>query len=200
MSSNYGRDARDNFQYDQYLLRRQPLALTGTFRLYTPNGEIVLFSKQKMFRLKEDIRVYTDESMAQELLHIKARQILGFSAAYDVLDNPSGTRVGTLRRKGVRSIVRDEWEILGASERLPGILPEDSTLYALLRRLFLGSTLPQNYAIWIGDNRAADIRQRSNLIRYELDLDFSMDRTHLLDRRLGIAAALLLGAIEGRQE
>ncbi len=200
MLSNQRTSAPDAFQYNQYLLRRQVLALTGTFRLYAPNGAIVIYCKQKMFRLKEDIRAYTDESMAQELLFIKARQILDFSATYDVFDSSSGAQVGTLRRKGLRSIVRDEWEILDAKGLSLGILQEDSTLYALLRRLFLGSFLPQNYDIWIGDHQAADIRQRFNLIRYELDLDFSMDQTNLLDRRLGIAAALLLGTIEGRQE
>jgi hypothetical protein len=41
-----------------YLLRRQVLALTGKFRIYAPSGQIVLYSQQKMFKLKEDIRVY----------------------------------------------------------------------------------------------------------------------------------------------
>ena len=45
-----------------------------------------MFSEQKMFRLREDIRVYSDESKSQEVLSIKARQILDFSAAYDVVD------------------------------------------------------------------------------------------------------------------
>jgi len=121
---------------------------------------MVLFSKQKMFKLKEDIRAYTDESMSQELLLIQARQILDFSAAYDVIDAPSGRRVGTLRRKGFRSIIRDEWEVLDSNERFVGTMLEDSMLYALLRRFILGSFLPQNYDILFGERRVADIRQR----------------------------------------
>jgi hypothetical protein len=141
-----------------------------------------------------------DEQMAQELLWIKARQILDFSAAYDVIDSPTGTRLGTLRRKGFRSLLRDEWEILDAAERPLGLLQEDSAFQALLRRLLLGSLLPQNYDAWSGTQRLADIRQRFNLIRYELELDFSMDPSQRLDRRLGVAAGLLLGTIEGKQE
>ena len=52
-------------------------------------------------------------------------------------------------------------------------LIEDSLQYALLRRLLLGSLLPQNYDILIGDQRVADVHQRFNLLRYELDFDFS---------------------------
>jgi len=188
------------FQYDRYLLKRQVLALTGTFRLYAPDGSLVLFSQQKMFRLREDIRVYSDESMQQELLLIKARQILDFSAAYDVIDSQTGRRAGVLRRKGFRSLVRDEWEVLDADENLTGVLIEDDLTQALLRRFLLGMFLPQNYDLLVGSARAVDLRQRFNLFRYELDLIFTPGTESLLDRRLGIAAAILLATIEGKQD
>jgi hypothetical protein len=188
------------FRYDHYLLKRQVLALTGKFRLYDPNGQLVLYSQQKMFRLKEDIRVYSDESCTQELLYIQARQIIDFSAAYDVVDSFSHERVGVLRRKGWRSILRDEWEVLDAAERPLGALQEDDMTRAMLRRFLLGRFLPQDYDILINGQQVADLRQRFNLFRYELDLDFRMDPGQRLDHRLGIAAAILLGTIEGRQE
>jgi uncharacterized protein YxjI len=187
------------FQYTHYLLKRQVFALTGKFRYYDPNGQLVMFSEQKMFKLKEDIRVYSDESKSQELLIIKARQIIDFSAAYDVVDATTGMKAGALRRKGFQSMVRDEWEVLDASDQLIGVLQEDSLGRAMLRRLLLGTLLPQDYDIVMGDQRVADLKQRFNLFRYELDLDFSMDTTNRLDRRLGLAAGILLGTIEGKQ-
>ncbi|MFO3795894.1 MAG: hypothetical protein ACK8QZ_01235, partial [Anaerolineales bacterium] len=99
------------FQYNHYLLKRQVLALSGKFRLYNPQGELVLFCEQKMFRLREDFRLYADENKSQEVLTIKARQILDFAAAYDVIDSLSGEKVGVLRRRGFRSLLRDHWEI-----------------------------------------------------------------------------------------
>jgi uncharacterized protein YxjI len=184
----------------QYLLRRQVLALTGKFRIYTPSGQLALYSQQKMFKLKEDIRVYSDDSLSQELLLIKARQIIDFSAAYDVIDLQTGEKVGVWRRKGFRSILRDEWEQLDARDSLVGILYEDNMTQALLRRFLLGKWLPQNYDIITGNQRCADIRQRFNPFRYELDLDFSMDASQKLDRRMGISAAILIATIEGRQD
>ena len=188
------------FKYDQYLLRRQVMALTGKIRLYAPDGQQVLFCQQKMFQLKEDIRAYTDESRTQELLYIQARTIIDFSAAYDVIDSGYRTKVGVLRRKGWRSILRDEWEVLDAQDQLIGVLWEDNPRRALIRRLIAGRLLPQDYDILIAEKRVADLRQRFNLVRYDMDLDFRMDNEHLLDRRLGIAAAILLAIIEGRQD
>jgi len=187
------------FQHQTYLLQRQILALTGKFRFYDPKGNLVMFSEQKMFKLREDIRVYSDEKKTEEVLSIKARQIIDFSAAYDVVDTASNQKIGTLRRKGWSSILRDEWQILDASDHQIGVLFEDSMGLAMLRRFLLGSWLPQNYDITLGDQRVADLKQRFHLFGYELDIDMSMDTVELLDPRLGIAAGILLAAVEGRQ-
>ncbi|WKZ37698.1 MAG: hypothetical protein QY332_07105 [Anaerolineales bacterium] len=186
------------FQHNQYLLKRQVFALTGKFRFYEPGGNLVLFSEQKMFRLREDIRVYSDESKSQEVLMIKARQIIDFSAAYDVIDSVTGQKVGALRRKGLASMLRDEWEVLDVNDNRIGTLFEDSMGLALLRR-FLSSLIPQNYDMVIGSNRVADLKQNFNPFTYQLNMDFSMDTARQLDRRVGIAAGILLAAIEGRQ-
>jgi uncharacterized protein YxjI len=188
------------FQFPTYLLKRQAIALTGKFRFYDPAGRLVMFSEQKMFRLREDIRVYDSEDKMREVLSIKARQIMDFSAAYDVVDTELNQKVGVLRRKGLRSILRDEWEVLDPNDRVIGQLFEDSIPMALLRRLLLGSWLPQNYDLTVGETRVADLKQNFNLFRYELNLDFSMDTTSRLDRRVGLAAGILLAAVEGKQD
>jgi hypothetical protein len=189
-----------SFQFNQYLLKRQVFALTGKLRFYNPQGVLVLFSEQKMFKLREDIRIFADEQKTQEVLAIKARQVIDFSAAYDVMDSSTNQKVGTLRRKGMKSILRDEWDVLDANEQVVGSLFEDNMGLALLRRFVLGSLLPQNYDLTFNAERVADLKQRFNLLRYEMDLDFSMDSAQRLDRRIGLAAATLLAIIEGKQE
>ncbi len=186
------------FQHSQYVLKRQVFALAGKFRFYDPAGNLVLFSQQKMFKLREDIRVYSDENKTQEVLMIKARQIMDFSAAFDVVDSATGQKVGALRRKGLASILRDEWDILDVGDNVIGKLFEDSMGLALIRR-FLTGLVPQNYDITIGTDRVADLKQAFNPFAYQLGMDFSMDISHRLDRRVGIAAGILLAAIEGRQ-
>ena len=97
-------------------------------------------------------------------------------------------------------MIRDEWQVLDAYDQPMGILLEDNMSRALLRRFILGKLLPQSYDLLINDVVLAEMKQRFHLFRYDLDLDFSMDTNRSLDRRLGIAAAILLGTIEGKQE
>ena len=108
--------------------------------------------------------------------------------------------MGALRRKGLNSILRDQWEVLDSGDQVVGSLFEDNMAQALLRRFVLGSFLPQNYDLTINNERVADLKQRFNFFRYEMDLDFSMDASRRLDRRIGVAAAVLLAIIEGKQE
>ena len=187
------------FQHDRYLVRRKIFTLLGAaFHIYDPSGAVVLYSRQKAFKLKEDIRLYTGEDMQTEVLSIQARQIIDFSAAYDVVDSTTGEKVGALRRKGMRSILQDEWLILDAQDMFIGVIKEDSMALALVRR-FLTNLVPQTFHGEMVGSQVCCFRQHFNPFILKLDLDFSMDQNRLLDRRLGIAAAVLLCAIEGRQ-
>ena len=187
------------FQHDTYLIRRQVFKLFGAaFHIYDPSGAIAFYSKQKAFKLKEDIRLYTGEDMQTEILSIQARQVIDFSAAYDVVDSATGVKVGALRRKGMRSIFRDEWLILDPQDGTLGFLREDSAALAFVRR-FVTDLVPQKFHGEIQGQPVCFFKQNFNPFVLKLHLDFSIDASGLLDRRLGIAAAVLLCAIEGRQ-
>lgn len=186
-------------EHERYLIRRQVLKLFGgAFRIYDPSGQLVLFANQKGFRLREDIRLYTDEAMGTEALLIKARSIVDFSSAYDVVDSASGEKIGALKRRGWKSLVKDEWIFMDAEDREIGFIREDHFLLALLRRL-VTNLVPQKYEAEIDGSPACVYKQHFNPFVMKLDVDFSMDYTRSLDKRLGLAAGVLLCAIEGRQ-
>ncbi len=87
------------FQHPRYTIRRKFFRFFGdAFHLYTDDGELALYSNMKRFRIREDIRLYADESQDQELLRISTRSIFDFAGAYDVHDSQSDEHVGTLRR------------------------------------------------------------------------------------------------------
>ena len=191
--------ASERFSHDSYLVRKKIFKiLGGTFHIYDPSGQLAFYSKQK-FKLKEDIRVYSGEDMAEEVLSIQARQIVDFSAAYDVVDPTTGEKVGALQRRGLKSILRDEWIVMDPADNELARIKEDSTFKALLRR-FLSNLIPQKYYCRVGEKVAWTFKQNFNPFVLKITLDFSMDAEGLLDRRLGIAAAVLLCAIEGRQK
>jgi hypothetical protein len=183
----------DPFALDQYLARRKVLTLFAPkFHIYDAFGHLVAFVEQKAFKLKEDITVFADEEKQRPLLRIQARQIIDFSAAYDVVDMSTQQKVGALRRKGLKSLLRDEWILLD-------LLQEDSQLLATLRR-FLSKLIPQRYHIWLDGQEAGRIHQHFNPFVLKHDVDLRADTGRRLDRRLALAAVVLLLAIEGRQD
>lgn len=189
----------ERFSSSRYVLVRQFFKLLGAnFRVFDENGRLVLFSNQKAFRLKEDIRVYSDESKTEQILHLQARNILDFSAAYDVYFTPTGEKVGALKRKGWKSLMRDEWILMDANDSEIGRIQEDSTAWALVRR-FLTALVPQQFHVELAGRRVLELHQRFNPFIYKLEIHYLPAAHGLLDRRLGIAAAVLIAAIEGRQ-
>jgi hypothetical protein len=171
----------------------------ASFRIFDASEQLVGLCDQAAFKLKEDIRIYADETKTREILVIKARTILDFSAAYDIWDVSRGLKVGALRRKGMRSILRDEWEVLDPQDNVIGKLFEDSMGMALLRR-FLSNLIPQNFDMTMNDGRrVVDYRQAFNPFFYSLTVDFEVDPSRSLDPAMGIAAGCLIACIEGRQ-
>jgi hypothetical protein len=98
----------------------------------------------------------------------------------------------------MKSILRDQWLLMDAQGTTIGQIDEDSMMFALLRR-FLSNLIPQAYTFTVNGSQVATFRQRFNLFVHKFDVDFSPDTQGLLDRRLGMAAVVLLLAIEGRQ-
>ena len=189
----------ERYKYDSYMIRKKVLKLIGaSFHIYNPNGGLEFYVNQKGFKLKEDIRVFTGEDMTQEILSINARNILDISATYDVYETATGLKVGALQRKGLKSILKDEWLMLDCYDNEVGIIKEDSTALAMIRR-FLIDIIPQTFIGTFGHKKVFEFKQHFNLFVQKIDIDLSYDTEKILDRRLAIAAAVLLCAIEGRQ-
>lgn len=192
--------APGRFGQTRYLLRKKFFKIFGgAFHIYDDLGNVAFYSKMKAFKLKEDLRVFTGEDMNEEVLSIKARKILDISATYDVTDTATGQKIGALRRKGLKSLLRDEWLILDANDQEQGLIQEDSMILALVRRL-LSNLVPQTFQGTMGGAPVFTFRQYFNPFIQKIELNFGADTAGRLDRRMGIAAAVLLCAIEGRQQ
>jgi len=185
------------FQMDHYLIQTKFLRIFGgAFWFKDLEGNIVAYSKQKRFKLKEDIVLYTDESCAQPLLQIKARSMIDVWSTYDVTDPNTGEHIGSLKRQGLKSIIKDSWKLLDVEGNQYGELIEDSN--ALLRRLIpLGGLIPAKYHFEIPGNNGITLHQQFNpFIKKSL---ITIPQGHPMDRRMIAAIALLNSAIEGRQ-
>ena len=187
------------FNQSTYIFRKKVFKLFGgSFKVFDNEGRVVFYSEQKAFRLKEDFRVYSDDTKKEELLTIKTPQILDFSSTYHVADSATGEQVGALKRKGFKSLISDEWIFLTNDLKEIGKMKEKNIGGALLSRFI--NLVPQNYIIVDSEEReVAAIKQFFNpfVLKYQLTFTNSSQK---LDKRLILAAGILLCSIEGRQQ
>lgn len=188
------------FAHDRFSARKKFISFLGQrFYIFDHQVQLIAFVKQKAFKLKEDIRVFSDESMTREILAIQARSIIDWGAAYDVLDRTNGESVGGLKRKGWKSaLLSDEWVMMDAQGQQVGTIKEDSVLMATIRRHVI-AIVPQTFNFIVDGNTVGTAVQNWNFFLPKMQVDFTSDAGKRVDRRLALAAVVLLMAIEGRQ-
>jgi hypothetical protein len=186
----------------EYTIRRKVFTFFGAkFHIYDAGGNLIGFCKQKAFKLKEDIRVYTDESMSEERLAIAARKVIDFSSAYDVVESNSGTKIGALQRKGFTSMLRDSWIVLDENDNNVGSVLEDSASMAAVRRFVpLGNLFPQKFHMKAHDSDDVLAHFRTHFNPFVHRMTVTVEPECHFNPLLVLAAGILLVAIEGRQQ
>lgn len=91
------------------------LALASQIYIRDANGNMLGYVKQKLLKLKEDINVFSDDKQSNVLFNIKADRVIDFSAKYNFSDS-QGNRIGSIKRKGMRSIFKANYEIRDAAD------------------------------------------------------------------------------------
>ena len=89
------------------------------------NGNTVAYVKQKLFRLKEAITIYSNTSRKKVAYTIAANSWLDFSAAYNIKD-AQGTYIGKVARKGWTSIWKASYQIIDQHDKLQYYINENN--------------------------------------------------------------------------
>ncbi len=90
------------------------LALASQIYIRDANGNLLGYVKQKMFKLKEDINIFADETQTQQQFNIKADRVIDFSATYNFTDR-QGNKIGSIKRQGMRSLWKANYDITDAN-------------------------------------------------------------------------------------
>ncbi|MAV94944.1 MAG: hypothetical protein CMA31_04570 [Euryarchaeota archaeon] len=191
------------FDSDGYMVRQKVMKILGEeFHIYSDESmnSMIGYSKMAALKLKEDIRLYSDESKSSELLIIKQKGILDFTGGFTIVDGQTGESLGTLRRKGMKSILRDSWVLIDDGGNVIGTLGEESGGLALIRRFipYLTIIFPQQFHLRVnGAKGAVKYTQKMNPFVHKMSV--TGVKSSGVDPRIAAAAAILLIAIEGRQ-
>jgi uncharacterized protein YxjI len=202
----------DPNQHDRFLLRQRirPIVNQYEFTLPGPDGEPgepVSFVEQKRFKFKEDIRFFADDSKQQELMRLKARQRFDPRARYDVT-TASGEKIGEIQKMFGQSLLRSTYTLFDAQGAETAKAREKSLGVALFRRLidfvpYIGGfadwlPIPYHFDFIRGDEILGTHVRRAFKFRDTYTIDLSGDPGRTLDRRLILAIAVGMDALQAR--
>jgi len=204
--------------HDVFLLRQRVKLVINQYEFFLPGSdespgipestaETICFVEQKRFKFKEDIRFYTDESKAQEIMRIKARQRFDPRATYDVTDELGG-KIGSIQKVFGASLLRSTYRVNDLNDNEVCICTEKSLGVALARRAVGFIPYIGNYADWLPIPYHFDFKRRDEVIgtntrhmwkiRDVYTIDMSADPQRSVDRRLVLALAVGMDALQAR--
>ena len=199
-------------QHDRFILRQRIRPIINQYEFSLPTaddgpGEPFCFVEQKRFKFKEDIRFFTDESKQRELLRIKARQRFDPRARYDVT-GPGGEKVGQIQKVFGMSLIRSTYTMFDASGAEMATAQEKNLIVALFRRLVGFVPYIGNFADWLpipyhfefrrGDEVLGTHSRQAFKLRDVYTIDMTADRERKIDRRLVLAIAVGMDALQAR--
>jgi hypothetical protein len=198
----------ERFAHDGYFVDQLIRPIANLYRISTlgadgaSSGQPVAFVRQKKLAIREDIRFFADESEQEELFRIKARQVFEVRGRFDVT-TPDGERIGTLEKVFGISLLRSTWRIHDAAEQHIALAQERSMPVAILRRAIdfvpYGEFVPILFQFTITmDGREVGELRRPVGLRDRYILKLGGDPERRLDRRLAVALAIALDALQSR--
>ncbi len=145
------------------------------------------------------IGVFTDETEQFRVLSITQDNKFGFYRWYTMFD-ATGNVVARARRSVFKALWRREWYALSVNGEPLCRAREDSLPLAILRR-YLGplfGILRVNFNYELPDGTPVGEYNRKLTLTDQYLLDLRNDPYYLVDRRVGLALAILLDSAEGR--
>ena len=188
------------FSANNYIIKRKGIS-DNKFRICSPQGELLFYVEEKIKwsgPYTVTIHFFTDEKKTQELLHAQDGVHEGYANFLDVFDSVTGEKIGGVGSDW-KNFFEDAWEILDNKDVQICNLREVSTKRSILHELTNG-LIPQKFIFLIDKESVGELRQKPVLIGAQLIVDFSKDPTQRLDRRLGLAAAVVVAAHQAQTD
>jgi hypothetical protein len=153
------------------------------------------YSRQKLIRIKEDIRVFTDESMSMEIFRIQQENVLDSWGTFAVIDSPTGHVVGKIRRRITSNYVWDEYQLLDGNGTQFGKIAESAGRGLTRKFVPFGSLVPEHISVEVNGRTVCEIKQQFKIVGDSWEVDLTA-MPEYLDRRVILATMLMMGMIE----
>ena len=112
------------------------LALASQATVTDAAGRTVLYTKQKMFKFREHVEIWTDPSQGTRLAEIKANKVIDWSARYFSTDAQGG-EIGSVGRRGWRSMWKAHYETFNPGDSSPDFSIKEENAWTKVADSFL---------------------------------------------------------------
>lgn len=179
-----------------YRIKKKTLALGNQYWIEDNSGKVLGFSKQKILKLKEDIRIYADETLNEELFCIKQEQVIDAWGTFAVIDSKTNSKLGYIKRKALMSAFAwDEWDVYDANNQLVGGVHESHGRGLLRKYMPGGALIPEKMTLKFNEIPVAEIDQQFKIIGDIWELN-CINIPSNIDRRIVLGGLLLMTMIE----
>jgi len=113
------------------------LALASQATVTDASGRTVFYTKQKLFKFREHVEIFTNKDRLNRLAEIRTRKIIDWSARYVATDS-AGAEIGSVGRRGWRSIWRAHYEAFNPGDNTPDFSLREENPFAKVADSFLG--------------------------------------------------------------
>lgn len=160
---------------------------SNDFSVFDAQGNEIAYTRQKIFKIKENIEIFRNDTRKERLYQIHADRIIDFSAAYHITAE-NGQKLGSVRRKGMRSLWRTHYEIFDdAGQKLydireanPWVAVADGLIGSIpIVGMFTGYFLNPSYEITdTANNEIFELKKTPSLMERRFALIKHQDNEH----------------------
>jgi hypothetical protein len=192
----------ERFAHDRFFVRQLIKPIVNVYEV-SADGRPVALVRQKRMVMREDLRAFADQSETEEVFRIKARSVMDIAGRYDVTDG-NGTPLGALVKVFGASLLRSTWRVLDTADAPLFIATERSRFVSIFRRLVdivpFGELLPIPYHFVFLTEDGSELGGLDRVIgvRDQYTLHLEGDPERRVDRRLAVALAIALDALQAR--
>jgi uncharacterized protein YxjI len=176
---------------DEYTVRQH--LIRNKYKVFGPDGDLVLRAKQKLFRMKEEFPFTTPDG--DEVFRVKAESFLDHAGDYTLTAEPSGNPVAVLEKQF--TLFKHVWKVRHPDdERLLATIESRGAVVEFLRGISsLFNLVPHTYSVE-GPNgeRLGEISGRLSLRdTYDITIEDSGDAA----KEALVVACIAIDALEG---
>lgn len=125
----------DTIQAESKNLKALNFPLTFEFKIGTMSNDfiardasqnVIAYVRQKMFKLKEDVIVFSNDTKTNELFRIRADKWIDFNTTYSFTSPNEQTYLGSVGRKGMKSLWKANYTIFDTDKKEEYVISEEN--------------------------------------------------------------------------